>query len=133
MSNLIKDLLNIVQQSANNSTMNKETKKLTQQSISLIYALTTDTNLCEIISKSLLEDGKIELFDQLSTTSSDKHIRFTSVLISWTMNKENMANRKYSPEMIKTFVHYMSKCGGDPLQQCKGVPLDSMITTLTGM
>jgi hypothetical protein len=113
--------------------MNKETKKLTQRSISLIYTLTTDTNLCEIISKSLLEDGKIKFFDQLSSTSSDKHIRFTSVLISWTLNKENMANREYPPEMLKMFVHYMSKCEEDPSQQCKGVPLDSMITTLTGM
>jgi hypothetical protein len=132
--NLIKDLVNIVKLtvSENDSTINKETKKLIQRSISLIYTLTTDANLCKMISKSFLEDGSMELFDELATTSSDKHVRFTSTLISWTLNGENMANRKCSPQMIKTFVQYLNKCEGDPLQQCHGVPLDSMLTTLTG-
>lgn len=130
--NLIKDLLSIVRLNANDSTINKETKKLIQRIIALIYTLTTDENLCKIIRKSLIDAGVIELFDNLSLTSSDKHVRFTCALICWTLSRENMADRKYSPQMIETFVHYLTECGGDPLQQCHGVPLDSMITTLSG-
>lgn len=130
--NLINDLLNIIKLGKHDLTTNDETKKLIQQSISLIYTLTTDTNLCQLIRNSLPNDGVTELFDELSSVSSDEHVRFTSALISWALNKENIANRKYSPQMIITFVHYLNECEENPLQQCKGLPLDSMITTLTG-
>jgi hypothetical protein len=118
--------------SKNNSTTNEETEKLIRRSISLIYTLTIDPDLCKLVRNSLPDDEVIELFDELSSVSPDKHIQFTSTLISWTLNKENTANRKYSPQMIKTFVHYLRECRGDPLQQCQGLPLDSMVSTLTG-
>jgi hypothetical protein len=66
---------------------------------------------------NLPDDEVIELFDELSSVSSDKYIQFTSTIISWTLNKENTANRKYSPQMIKTVVDYFRECGGDQVLQ----------------
>ena len=130
--NLINDLLSIIKLDKGDLTANEETRKLIQRSISLIYTLTTDADLCQLIRNSLPNDDVTALFDELAETSSDEHVRFTSALIGWALNKDNIANRKYSPEMIQTFVHYLNECEGNPLQQCNGLPLDSMITTLTG-
>ena len=111
----------------------KTIKIIIQRSISLIYTLTINENLRKTIIEILSQGDMIHFFDELSLKSSDKHVRFASGLISWTLNKDNLTDRKYSPEMIKTFVRYLNKCGGDPLQQYHGVPIDSMITTLTGL
>lgn len=133
-ASLINDLLNVAKLSKNNSITitNEETKKFFQRTISLIYTLSTDPDLGKLICNSLPNDEVLELFDELSSVSLDKHIQFTSALIVWTLNRENTANRKYSSQMIETFVHYLNECEGDPLQQCNGLPLDSMITTLSG-
>ena len=131
--NLIKDLIKVVKLSETKWIRESITKSIIHRSISLTYTLAINMDLCKIIKEVLDEDGMMKFFDELSVNSSDKHIRFTAALINWTMNREDMAIRQYSPEMIKTFVRYLNKCVGDPLQQCHGVPIDTMITTLTGM
>ncbi len=129
---LIKDLINIVKLSETDSIMDKIIKKIIRRSISLIYTLTINMDLRKTVMEIISEGTMIQFFDKLSLKSPNKHIRFTSALISWTLNEENLSNRKYSPEMLKSFVSYLNKCGEDPLQQCHGVHIDSMIKTLTG-
>ncbi len=88
---------------------------------------------CRTIMEVLSRRDTIQFFNHLSSKSSDKHVRFTSVLICWPLNKQNLANQEYSPELIKTCVHYPDKCGDDSLHQCHGVPIDTMITIFTGV
>lgn len=131
--NLIKDLIRMVAVSETDWMKNSIIKRIVHRSISLVYTLTIDMDLCKVIKDILAKDNMMAFFGNLSSNSSDKHVRFTSALISWTMNREDTATREYSPAMIKTYVQYLHKCTRDPLQQCHGVPIDTMITTLTGM
>lgn len=130
---LIKDLIQIIQLSETNSMRNSLTKSIIHRSISLMYTLVINMDLCKVINEILDEGDMSKFFEELSSTSSDKHIRFTSALITCTMNRKDADTQQYSSEMIKTFVRYLNKCTGDSLQQCHGVPIDTMITTLTGM
>ena len=131
--NPIKDLIQIVKLSETEWMKNRTMKRIVHRCISLVYTLTINMDLCKTIRDILAKDDMMTFFDKLSSNSSDKHVRFTSALISWTMNREDIATREYSPAMIKTYVQYLNKCTRDPLQQCHGVPIDTMITTLTGM
>ena len=132
-STLIDSLITIAESDGIRSDIDKETKQLLERSISLIYMLTTNKDIRKIISDTLQKDNMSKFFRNLSTTSPNEHVQFMSALIDWILTGENMTNQEYSPEMIKTFVHYLYKCEEDPLQKCHGVPLDSMITTLIGM
>lgn len=127
----LENLIDIVQLSETHWMEIEESKRIIQRSISLIYTLTMSVNICEIIKQNLLKHDRINFFSNLSSNSTNKHIKFTSTLIHWSLNKQNQSNQTYSPTMIRTFVYYLNKCGDNSSQQYYGVSIDSMIKTLT--
>ncbi|CAF0935747.1 unnamed protein product [Didymodactylos carnosus] len=111
------------------SNLDQQRTDLIKLTISLIHQFASDSKLLEAIqnNQQLCNLLKTELF-----TSKTVHVQFATEMLLCLLDEKHVKDLPNPQDTAKTFVTYLKISVKDPVQQCEGVQLKNLQTTLKG-